>query len=226
MSIASIQNSTGTGLPNQKTVNPKSIMGKDDFLKLLVTQLQNQDPTDPIDNKALISEDAQFSSLEQMTNINTAINNLIASQANNALSDATNMIGKRVASTNQSITLSKGVAVPTHLNLSNDADVTAIVTDKNNNVVRNESLGKLTKGEHTFVWNGFDNSGTAMSDGTYKISFTAADSNGNAVNISKDAGIVTGIGKSGGDTIVYTNTGAALKLSEISSIYNASGGSQ
>ncbi len=224
MSIAAIQDSTSAaGLNSQKTVNPKSVMGEDGFLKLLVAQLEHQDPTNPLNNRALVEENVQFSSLEQLTNMDSAIENLTKSQKGRSFLTAANMIGKRVASFNQSILLSKGQAAPTHFNLDNDANVTAIITDKNNNVVRNDSLGKLTKGEHTFIWDGFDNSRTVVSNGTYNISFVATDSNGNSVNLSKDAGIVTGIGKSGSNIILHTNTGAILNLNEISSIYNVSG---
>lgn len=71
----------------------KQVMDKDDYLKLLITQLQNQDPTSPMEDKEFISQMAQFSSLEQMTNISTGFQSL-ASVMNS--SQATSMLGKDV----------------------------------------------------------------------------------------------------------------------------------
>lgn len=72
-------------------------LGKDDFLKLLITQLQNQDPTNPVDDKEFIAQLAQFSSLEQMSNLTTTMSTMMESQQKmTALGQATAMIGKVV----------------------------------------------------------------------------------------------------------------------------------
>ena len=224
MSVTSINNNIGVvGLSNRTIKNPKGILGKDDFLKLLVAQLKNQDPTDPLKDKEFIAENAQFSSLEQLTNINSAIENLTKSETEKSFASAANMIGKRVSSSTQSIDLINGKATPVYFNLSNAADVTAIIIDKNNNIVKNQNLGNSAKGEHTFVWNGIDNDGSEVSDGSYSISFVAAGSDGQSVNLTKDSGIVTGIGRVGDKVILHTNTGATLDLNNVSALYNATG---
>lgn len=71
-------------------------LGKDAFLRLLVTQLQHQDPTAPMDNTEYVSQLAQFSSLEQMQNMTSAINNLLESQQQTQLMNYTTFIGKEV----------------------------------------------------------------------------------------------------------------------------------
>lgn len=74
-----------------------SALGKDDFLKLLITQLRHQDPTNPVDDKEFIAQMAQFSSLEQMQNLNTNLSDLmLAQQKLTALGQAMQMIGKEV----------------------------------------------------------------------------------------------------------------------------------
>ena len=76
---------------------PNDILGKDDFLKLLTTQLRYQDPIDPVEDKEFIAQLAQFSSLEQMQNLNTNMHSLMESQQKlTALSQATTMLGKNV----------------------------------------------------------------------------------------------------------------------------------
>lgn len=77
--------------------NATEVLGKDDFLKLLVTQLRHQDPINPVEDKEFIAQLAQFSSLEQMQNLTTSINTMMESQQRlTALSQATAMIGKEV----------------------------------------------------------------------------------------------------------------------------------
>jgi flagellar basal-body rod modification protein FlgD len=73
-----------------------SVLGKDDFLKILITQLQNQDPTNPMQDKEFISQMASFSSLEQMTNMNQTMQNFLNFQSESNLLQQSQMIGKQV----------------------------------------------------------------------------------------------------------------------------------
>ncbi|GEK32559.1 flagellar hook assembly protein FlgD [Kurthia sibirica] len=83
-------------MPTQTKKTGDSNLGKDDFLKILITQLQNQDPTSPMDDKEFISQMAQFSSLEQMQNIATSMNNLTAMTQQSQLIQFNSFIGKNV----------------------------------------------------------------------------------------------------------------------------------
>jgi len=80
----------------QKQDKNKSILGKDDFLRILITQLQNQDPLNPLDDREFISQMAQFSSLEQMTNMSTSIQKFVELQTSQQLIQHSELIGKKV----------------------------------------------------------------------------------------------------------------------------------
>lgn len=82
--------------PKISTTNDNSSLGKDAFLQILITQLQNQDPTSPMDDREFIAQMAQFSSLEQMQNMTKAMENLLSSQQETQLMSYTNFIGKEV----------------------------------------------------------------------------------------------------------------------------------
>lgn len=82
--------------PKQQNQQSQGILGKDDFLKILITQLQNQDPANPMDDREFIAQMAQFSSLEQMTNMNTAIQNFVSLQSSQNLVQHSELIGKQV----------------------------------------------------------------------------------------------------------------------------------
>ena len=82
--------------PKISTTNDNSALGKDAFLQILITQLQNQDPTSPMDDREFIAQMAQFSSLEQMQNMTKAMENLLISQEETQLMSYTSFIGKEV----------------------------------------------------------------------------------------------------------------------------------
>ncbi len=81
----------------QKSETDRNILGKDDFLKLLITQLRYQDPTNPVDDKEFIAQMAQFSSLERMQNLNKLVQEYVGTQqAMTMFAQATNLIGLQV----------------------------------------------------------------------------------------------------------------------------------
>ncbi|MBD1224169.1 flagellar hook assembly protein FlgD [Virgibacillus halodenitrificans] len=81
----------------QKTRTPSPELGKNEFLKILMTQLSNQDPTNPMDDREFISQMAQFSSLEQTTNMANSIEQLVQSQLVSPVIEYSHMIGKEVS---------------------------------------------------------------------------------------------------------------------------------
>ncbi|KGA98247.1 flagellar basal body rod modification protein FlgD [Alkalihalobacillus alcalophilus ATCC 27647 = CGMCC 1.3604] len=86
-----------SSIQNQPTQSSGSnMLGKDDFLKLLITQMQNQDPTNPMDDREFISQMAQFSSLEQMTNLNQSMQYMVDMQITQSLVTHSQLIGKNV----------------------------------------------------------------------------------------------------------------------------------
>ncbi|TSB46414.1 flagellar hook assembly protein FlgD [Alkalicoccobacillus porphyridii] len=85
-------------MPNPQNATRKGdTLGKDDFLRLLLIQLQNQDPSNPVDDREFIAQMATFSSLEQMTNMNKTLEGFVQSQANQSLVKYSDLIGKEVS---------------------------------------------------------------------------------------------------------------------------------
>ena len=188
-------------------------LGKDDFLKLLVAQLRNQDPINPVKGEDFAAQLAQFSSLEQLQNMNTNLQNnlemdLLLNQAlNNTL--ATTLIGNKVKAIGNSITKSAGENTEMHYRLVSAAqNVTINITDANGVVVRTVELTGQTSGEHSFEWDGKDNSGAELSDGVYQFSVAAKDGSGNDVGaLTFITGVINGIR--------YNNGAAMLLLGDV-----------
>jgi len=200
--VTDVSNQTST----QKT-QINNVMGKDDFLKLLVAQLQNQDPLNPADSTAFTAQLAQFSSLEQLQNINDSLDSFKSSQATTNSIQSADFIGKTVTATGNSFGVNDGQADPLHFNLTNNADSVYLqIYDKYGNFVSDIQAGALSAGEQTVNWNGRDANGMAVADGAYTYTVMAMNSDGSSVgSTSYTTGVVTGIDFKNGDTKLLIN---------------------
>jgi flagellar basal-body rod modification protein FlgD len=181
--------------PVKSDAHGSSAMGKDEFLKLMMAQLSQQDPTAPSDSNAFVAQLAQFSSLEQMQNVNSTLQSLLVGQASQNNTGAINLVGKDVLYKTDQITLEQGQPVTAHAKLAGEAaEVTATITDADGKVVRTIKLGVEGEGDLQVKWDGRDNSGNTAKPGTYTVSIAAKDSKGNNVEVEqRSTGRVTGV---------------------------------
>jgi len=149
-----VSNSNTSGVTSSKD----SALGKDDFLNLLVAQLQNQDPLSPLDSTAFTSQLAQFSSLEQLSNVNENLEYLQMYQASINNAQAVSFIGKNIDALGSSIQLESGENQDIHFELSQDSS----------SVVIN-------------IYDGAGSGGNALPEGIYKFEVMAVDANGDKV---------------------------------------------
>ena len=196
-----------------------STLGKDDFLQILVAQLQAQDPLAPMEGQEFASQLAQFSSLEQLTNVN---GNLEASQAFDvAMSNnsAIALIGKNVDAPGDTIDLKAGEVESLSFSLDGDAtDVSIDIFDSTGAKVSSIDLGAQSKGLREYVWSGTDSSGALLPAGNYTFSITASDSVGNFVPTETyAAGLVTDVIFEDGQAYAIVN-GQKLAVNEISKV--------
>lgn len=153
-----------------------NVMGKDDFLNLLITQLQNQDPLNPTDSTEFTAQLAQFSSLEQLGNVNENLMELKHFQASINNSQAVGLIGKAITATGNSIQLTDGGAVQCDFSLDHDAAVVvANIYDSTGKFVADFESRNLSDGQHAMFWDGTDNQGNKMANGNYTFEILAAD---------------------------------------------------
>jgi flagellar basal-body rod modification protein FlgD len=143
------------------------------FLKLLTTQLKNQDPLNPMDNAQLTSQIAQISTVTGIEKLNTTLQTLLAGTVDSQTTQAASLVGNAVMVPGTSLELSSSAGVGGVV-LGSDADkVTVTIKDQNDLVVRTMQLGALDAGLHNFTWDGTTDSGEVATDGTYKISVAA-----------------------------------------------------
>ena len=173
---------------------PKDELGRDQFLTLLVAQLQHQDPLNPLDGTDFTAQLAQFSRLEQLFTVNenlTGVQEALSVQGNG---DLLNFIGKTVKAEDNTIVVKEDGVVSGSYTLEDRADVTVTVYDSNGYEVRKLCLGWQDAGEHEVDWDGRHTSGEMAEDGTYTFQVGAKNDSGRYVTVSTYiSGEVTGV---------------------------------
>ena len=218
--IPGISDSAATNAaPSTVTPTGSADLGKDQFLQILVAQLQNQDPTQPQDSSQFVAELAQFSSLEAQQNTVSDLNALMLGQATANSTAATSFIGKQIGFTGGTVNWDGTTGVAATVNLPSAANqLTVAIADANGSVVRTLQLGAESAGNVQVAWDGRDNTGTPVAPGSYTLQPAAFDSSGSAlpVNLST-TGTVTGVEFQSG--VPYLQVGTSLvQMSNVTSI--------
>jgi len=202
MSTVDTNNTTNTSNSSSSSSSSSSTgaMSQSDFLKLMVAQLQAQDPTNPVDNQQFASQMAQFSTLSATQDLNTTVTSLAsqltaASQTGQVLSSAS-LVGRNVMVPATTTAYDGSTATKGAVNVATAGAVVINITDASGNPVRTINLGTQSEGLSQFTWDGKDDSGKAVAAGTYTLAATDAGTSANTFI----SGTVTGVGY-GGSTV-------------------------
>ena len=160
-----------------------AVMGKQDFLTLLVAQLQNQDPLNPDDPTEFTAQLAQFSSLEQLFTLNDSMNNLVSSNANSNRLSTLGTIGKEVAYNGSRFNFS-GTPVEIGYQLDGPASEVTLDLQLNGATVTSLSGKDLTAGNHYLTWDGLNKDGIMSPPGKYTIVMRAKATNGETTSVA------------------------------------------
>ena len=208
-----------TSIDNSKTVTKMAddgVMGKDDFLKLLIAQLSAQDPLDPMGAQDFSAQLAQFSGLEQMTNVNTNLEILQKLQTASQNTSSLNLIGKTVESHGNAFNHSANSSETLSYSLASDAvSVRIDMFDSTGSQVDMIRLDNQGQGKNTASWDGFDKHGNPLPAGTY--SYTVKADNQAGVPIAVDtfsSGLVSDVVFGEDETYAIVN-GKELPISAI-----------
>jgi len=176
--ITTATDSVTTGSTHASAV-PSKELDKDAFLNLLIAQLQNQDPLNPTDSTEFTAQLAQFSSLEQLSNVNENLELLQHFQASINNSQAVSLIGKEITAKGNSLTLADGQPAGCEFKLEGDASVVVVsIYDYTGEFMKSFESRNLTAGQHTLYWDGTDQNDSPVASGNYTFNVLAADDNG------------------------------------------------
>jgi flagellar basal-body rod modification protein FlgD len=143
-------------------------LGKDDFLKLLVTQLNNQSPLDPQDNSEFVAQLAQFSSVEGLQNLNTSVNGIAGNYQSSQALQASSLVGRSVIAQTDSTLVDSSKSFTGSLVVpSASSDVSVGVYDSTGSLIKKVELGPQNAGNVDFIWDGTDAHGNKVESGIY-----------------------------------------------------------
>ena len=165
-------------------IGPGGKLGKNEFLKLLVTQLRYQDPMNPLQGEQMAAQLAQFSSLEQLVNIGDALksqqtgNDALVAAVTNAT--AMNTIGKEVTAVGDQVYLPENGQATVSCTTAGAGQGTLTITDANGKVIGSRDLGYVAGGAHTFD---VGTAGTGLKEGGYRYYIDVKGADGKAVSV-------------------------------------------
>lgn len=197
-------------------------LGRETFLTMLVAQLQNQDPLNPMDGTDFSAQLAQFSQLEQLMNLNESMDNLAQSFADNSEKELMAYVGKQVTGEVNTMEISNGNVSGGFFSVEDTADVIVQISDGSGKIVRSINMGTMTSGSHLIRWDGTDDNGKSVDDGSYTYSVLANYGAGYAKIQNSVTGMAEGIAFSNGKGYLVVqgilidpeNISSALDVSE------------
>lgn len=212
-SVTGTSNSSSLGASLLGKSGGTQAMGKDDFLKLLVTQLQNQDPLNPSDPTEFTAQLAQFSSLEQLFAVNDSLTQMASSKGDMERLSALSLLGREVTAGGGTFRLGKeGTTLGYRLEASAQ-EVTVHVLDSAGRAVASIPAKETGAGEHFFPWDGKNQYGEAVNPGEYSLVVTATagkNSAGKEEVVPASAlvrGTVTGVDLSSSGSVLVSTAG-------------------
>lgn len=217
---AATGSTTSTSATSASSTNPNATLGKDAFMKLLLTEMQYQDPTQPMDTGQILQQTSQLATLESADNTNKTLTSLAATLQNSQQFSAASLIGKVVDTGDNTIT-GNGDGTSTTFPIyfpSNVSSGTASVTDSNGNAVASIGIGANTAGTYNLIWDGKDSAGNIMPKGSYSVNATYKDTNGATQATKVGVYPVDSIQYNGAQTLVGVGPNY-LPLSSIKTIY-------
>lgn len=189
------------------------------FLTLLVTQLKNQDPTNPMDNSQLTSQLAQINTLSGIEKLNTTLGSISGQITSGQSLQATTLIGHGVMVNGSQVLVGKGTSSPFGVELQQAAtSATATITDSSGAVVQTIDLGAQSAGVHTFQWDGKATDGTTAVDGKYTVSISASNASGQLVAQPLNYAYVNGVSSNAKGAVLDLGTMGSTTLENVRQI--------
>lgn len=199
MTVSSIQSSILEAIASQYTTSTETEEESDslmmeDFMTILLAQLQNQDPLNPMDSTDMTAQMAQITTVEQLYNCNTTLAEISQKLDNQQDSNYLDYIGKEVMIEGSALTVDDGTILGGTFYLDETADVTVVIYDTDGNEVKQLVFEEVEPGAHEIGWDGTDNYGNTVENGAYVFDVEATNMYGESVSVAATySGVVTGI---------------------------------
>lgn len=209
MNIESINSLTSQAF-TQRDADNKNKLGQQEFLHLLVTQMRNQDPMNPLDGTEFAAQLAQFNTVEQLIGVNDELKMLKESHEMMSMSMinsmATSLTGKNVKALSNQVYLSAEGASTIQYELNNSAqEVEIIIRNSSGNEVRREVLEGVPSGENSWGWDGRNDEGIDVPEGKYTVEIKAANEDSSVQSLVFTEGIAEKVRFQGDGVFIMVN---------------------
>jgi flagellar basal-body rod modification protein FlgD len=214
-SSSSSSGTSGTSSPN----SPSSL--QQTFLQLLVTQMQNQDPTNPMDSSQMTSQLAQINTVTGISQLNTTLTSLSSQLSAGQSAQASLLIGQNVLVPGSTTTVASGASTGFGVTLSSAVtDLKVTIKDKSGNIVNTLDLGAQQAGTIPVAWKPTDASGSTLPDGTYSISAAGVSTTGATASVATLSGaqVQSVVPQSDGSTGLMLNNGTTVGMTSVAAI--------
>jgi len=229
MPIDGVNNTPGNATaPTQRNQSePTDRVGKEAFLELLVTQLQNQDPLQPQDGAEFVQQLAQFTHVEQSLRQSEALDVISLQLTGLSANEAVSLIGKDVVVKGDTISFDGINATGFAANLEkSSAETKVTIRNEAGEAVRTLDLGPKPAGDIDIPWDGRDDAGQVVQPGSYSVEISATDDTGTPIQVSQDvSGRVVGVDYAKGYPEIILESGARAPISDLVSVEEGSYGS-
>lgn len=201
------------------TTTDKSVLGKDDFMKLLLVELQNQDPTEPMDSEKILTQTSQLATLEATDKTNKALEDLATALGTTQQFSTIAAIGKTADLGSNAIVLDEGSDTTFEMYFPDDINKGTIeITDVNGNVLKTLDVGTNPKGVYQFTWDGTNTAGNTLDSGIYYASAKYTNPDGDSLTTRMGAYPIESVKFDSGKT--YVKLGSSyVELSSVKEVY-------
>ena len=212
---------TSSTLPTQDTTTlatvGKKTLDRDDFMTLFITQMQHQDPLEPMDSTEMASQLAQFSNMEATMKMSDSMEKLLEYQTSQNNLQLLTLIGKEVQGSGNTMGVVEGKVSTTQYTLADAADSCRIeIYDAAGKMADTVELGYVASGIQDFTWDATTPSGTVVADGQYTYNVVAINALGQKVDVDyRSTGVVTGVNFDGGKAQVTVDKSVTMNVADI-----------
>ena len=210
----------------KKDPKERTTLSEDDFMKLFITQLEYQDPMNPMKSDQMATQVAQFNMVDLMYKNNASMGKLVKADTDRTRLDSISLLGKFVRYKGDQLYVDQKGPKPFEFDLDGPAaQCICVITDQRGRIIKNINLGPLSAGNHQLNWDGTDENGDKVKPGTYTIHITAKNIKGKQVKVTDwTTGIVSSVEYPDDNTslpqLLLNNGAAKIDLSEVDKVTN------
>lgn len=200
-------------------VEDKTVLGKDDFMTLLLVELQHQDPTEPMDSEKILTQTSQLATLEASENTNKSLEDLAVALGSSSQFSTIAAIGKTADLGSNAIVYDEGSTSTFEVYFPNDVQQGSVeVLNSSGQLVKTMDVGTNPAGVYQFDWDGTDSGGNFAESGVYYITASYTDSNGNSQETRLGAYPIESVRFDGGQTLVKVGSNY-VPLDNVKEVY-------